>query len=147
MFACPDWYFYHEFCFSPCRRREEVKAVIPEVSEHLLTNSVLCQCASVPSFEMPSYASPIAANICCSSTLHTLLTLLFFSTSGLNHKQVHWANLTQYLKLKLGSLGRMGGGRHVAALLLPDWGKTTAYPVQIFAHANLEFVFHKHLHV
>lgn len=71
----------------------------------------------------------------------------FFSTSWLDRKQVHWANLTQYLKLKLGSSGGIGGARHVAALLFPDWGKTAAYPVQIFAHANLEFIFDKHSHV
>lgn len=147
MFPVLTGIFTLSFSSSPPGRREEVKTALLELSKHFLTNSVLCQRASVSAFEMPSYASPIAANICCSNTFHRLLTLSFFSTLGFDRKQVHWANLTQYLKLKLGSSGRIGGARHVAALLLPDWGKTAAYPVQIFAHANLEFVFHKHLHV
>lgn len=66
------------FSFSLPGRKEEVKAVLPEPNEHFLTNSVLRQHASVSAFEMPSYTSPIAANICCSSTFHTLLTPFFF---------------------------------------------------------------------
>lgn len=116
------------FVFSPCGRREEVKAVIPEVSEHLLTNSVLCQCASAPAFEMPSYASPIAANICCSSTFHTLLTLLFFSTLGLNHKQVHRAKFDTIFETQAGFLGKDWWGETRGSAAAPWLGEDDSIP-------------------
>lgn len=137
----PKWHFYPSLFFLTLWEERGGKNSLPRD----LTNSVLCQCASVPASEMPSHTSQI--NICCSSTFHTLLTLFFFPTLQLDHKQVHRANLTQDLKLKLGPSDVIGPVRHVEVLLLADWAIRAAYPVQIFAHANLEFVFHKHLHV
>lgn len=141
MIPVPTNIFALSLSFSPSGTREELKTLLPET----FWQTVLCQCASVPASEMPSHTSQI--NICCSSTFHTLLTLFFFPTLQLDHKQVHWANLTQDLKLKLGPSDVIGPMRHVEVLLLTDWVSRAAYPVQIFAHANLEFVFHKHLHV
>lgn len=79
-----SWLVFLPFCFLfyPPGRREEVKTVLPELNEHFLTNSALCQRASVSAFEMPSSASPIPANICCSSASDTLLTLFFFLLWG-----------------------------------------------------------------
>lgn len=82
MFPVLTGVFTLRFSFLPPGRREEVKTALPELNKHFLTNSALCQRASVSAFEMPSSASPIAANICCSSTSHTLLTLFFFRLWG-----------------------------------------------------------------